>query len=94
MVKLKIHLEFFFMSAGVNFINILCTAFTLIDSLSVKNTVKSSVSFYTFGIFGCEWERGRRGGVCLCVWVIDQNEISMLAYKYTPCLKGTHAAVA
>jgi len=35
---------------GVNFINILCTAFALVDPKSVKNTVKSSVSFYAFGI--------------------------------------------
>jgi len=37
--------------AGVNFINVLHTAFALIDPESVKNTVKSSVSFYTFGIY-------------------------------------------
>jgi len=38
-------------TTGVNFINILCTAFALIDPESVKNTVKSSVSFYAFGIY-------------------------------------------
>jgi hypothetical protein len=36
---------------GVNFINVLCTAFALVDPESVKNTVKSSVSFYAFGIY-------------------------------------------
>jgi len=36
---------------GVNFINVLCTAFALVDPKSVKNTVKLSVSFYTFGIY-------------------------------------------
>ncbi len=36
---------------GVNFINVLCTAFALVDPESVKNTVKSSVSFYVFGIY-------------------------------------------
>ena len=35
----------------VNFINILRTAFTLVDPKSLKNTVKSSVSFYAFGIY-------------------------------------------
>jgi hypothetical protein len=35
---------------GVNFTNILCPAFTLIDTESIKNTVMSSVSFYAFGI--------------------------------------------
>ena len=36
--------------AGVNFANVLRTAFMLVDPKSVKNTVKSSVSFYSFGI--------------------------------------------
>jgi len=36
---------------GVNFINILRAAFTLVDPESVKNTVKSSVSFHAFGIY-------------------------------------------
>ncbi len=36
---------------GVNFINVLCTAFVLIDPKGVNNTVKSSVSFYAFGIY-------------------------------------------
>jgi len=36
--------------SGLNFINVLRTAFTLVDPKSVKNTVKSSVSFYSFGI--------------------------------------------
>jgi len=35
---------------GLNFINVLCTAITLVDPESVKNTVKSSVSFYPLGI--------------------------------------------
>jgi hypothetical protein len=38
-------------TSGVNFIYILCTAFALVDPESVKNTVKSSVSFYAFGIY-------------------------------------------
>ncbi len=37
-------------NSGVNIINILCTAFALVDPKSVKNTVKSLVSFYAFGI--------------------------------------------
>jgi hypothetical protein len=36
---------------GVNFINVLRTAFTRVNSKSVKNTVKSSVSFKAFGIY-------------------------------------------
>ncbi len=40
------------LTPGLNFINVLRTAFTLIDPKSVKNTVKSKVSFYTFGIYG------------------------------------------
>jgi len=36
---------------GVNFINILRTAFALVDPKSVKNTVDSSVSCYAFGIY-------------------------------------------
>jgi len=39
------------LTSSVNFINILCTAFALIDPESVKNTVKSSVFFYAFGIY-------------------------------------------
>jgi len=39
---------------GLNFINVLRTAFSLVDPESVKNTVKSSVSFYTFGICACK----------------------------------------
>ncbi len=38
-------------TAGIDFTNILRTAFALIDHESVKNTVKSSVSFYAFGIY-------------------------------------------
>jgi len=36
---------------GLNFINVLRTAFTLVDPESAKNTVKSLVSFYAFGIY-------------------------------------------
>jgi len=36
---------------GVNFINVLCTAFVLVDPESIKNTVKASVSFYAFRIY-------------------------------------------
>jgi len=39
---------------GVNFTNVLRAAFTLIDPQIVKNTVKSSVNFYTFGICACK----------------------------------------
>ncbi len=39
---------------GVNFINILRTAFALLDPKSVKSTVKSPVSFYAFGIYECK----------------------------------------
>ncbi len=39
------------LTVGVNFINVLCTAYALVDLESVKNTVKSSVPFYTFGIY-------------------------------------------
>ncbi len=41
---------FMMFSPGVNFTNILRAAFTLVDPKSVKNTVKSSVSFYAFRI--------------------------------------------
>jgi len=37
-------------SPCVNFTNVLCAAFMLVVPKSVKNTVKSSVSFYAFGI--------------------------------------------
>ncbi len=37
-----------------NFTNVLCQAFTLVDPETVKNTVKSSVSFYAFGICVCK----------------------------------------
>ncbi len=39
------------LTPGVNFINVLHTAFALVDSKSIKNTVKSSVCFYAFGIY-------------------------------------------
>ncbi len=35
---------------SVNFTNLLRTAFMLVDPESVKNTVKSFVTFYAFGI--------------------------------------------
>jgi hypothetical protein len=38
-------------SSGVNFFNFLRTAFALVDHENVKITVKSLVSFYTFGIY-------------------------------------------
>jgi hypothetical protein len=38
--------------SGVNFTNVLRTAFTLVDPKNIKNTVKSSSSFYAFGV--CE----------------------------------------
>ncbi len=44
-------LRSFLQSSGVNFTNVLRPAFTLVDLESVKNTVKSSVSFYAFGIY-------------------------------------------
>ena len=40
-----------FLTVGVNFINVLRTAFALVDLESIKNTVKSSVPFYIFGIY-------------------------------------------
>jgi hypothetical protein len=39
------------LQAGVDFINVKSTAFTLIDPKSVNNTVKSSISFYAFSIY-------------------------------------------
>ncbi len=42
----------FLPAPGLNFINVLHIAFTLVDPKSIKNTVKSSVSFYSFGICG------------------------------------------
>jgi len=39
-------------NSGVDFINILHAAFTLVDPESIENTVNSSVPFNTFGI--CE----------------------------------------
>ncbi len=38
--------------SGVNFINVLHSAFTLVDPESIKNTVNSSVTFYAFSICG------------------------------------------
>ncbi len=37
--------------SGVNFTNVLCADFTPIDLESIKNTVKSLVSFYAFGTY-------------------------------------------
>ncbi len=42
------------LTPGVNFINVLRTTFVLVVPESVKNTVKSSVSFYAFGIYECK----------------------------------------
>jgi hypothetical protein len=39
---------------GLNFNNILCTAFTLVDPESIKNTVKSFVSFTLSGSTGAK----------------------------------------
>jgi len=44
--------SWFLMNPSVNFTNILRAALTLKDPESVKNTVKSSVSFYAFGTCG------------------------------------------
>jgi len=38
------------LTPGVNFTNVLCTAFTLVDPESVKNTVMSSLSFYSASV--------------------------------------------
>jgi len=43
-----------FWSTNDNFINDLCAAFTLVDPESVKNAVKSSVSFYAFRLCACK----------------------------------------
>jgi len=37
------------LAPGVNFINVLTAGFACADPESIKNTVKSSVSFYAFG---------------------------------------------
>ncbi len=50
--------RYFSVTRYVNFTKVLCAAFTLVDPKSVKNTVKSSVSFYAFGI--CERKAVRR----------------------------------
>ncbi len=50
--------------SGVNFISVLCTAFALEDPESIKNTVKSSVSIYAFGIYV------RKS----CMWNVDEIE--------------------
>ncbi len=42
------------LAPGMNFTKVLHEAFTLIDPESVKNVVKSSVSFYAFGICACK----------------------------------------
>ncbi len=48
--KKRVHKTFMKLTPCVKFTNVLRAAFTLIDPKSIKNTVKSSVSFYAFGI--------------------------------------------
>ncbi len=38
------------LTTGVNFINVLHTFFAHVDSKLAKNTVKSALSFYAFGL--------------------------------------------
>ena len=55
----------------VNFINVLLTAFALIDPKSIKITVKSSVSFYAFGICerkSCTYNIDKTDKESLCVY--------------------------
>jgi len=69
---------------GGNFINVLHTAFALVDPKSVKNTVKSSVSFYAFGIY----ERKS------CTYNVDEIEpwwqttilLPLIYFHYLPLL--------
>ncbi len=59
--------------SGVNFINILRTAFALIDPKSVKNTVKTSVYVrYAFGIY----ERKS------CTWNVDEIDTRCQNHQY------------
>jgi len=50
----RVHKMLMELTTGVNFTNVLRTAFALVDPKSVKNTVKSSVTFYAFGIYECK----------------------------------------
>jgi len=52
------------MKHRVNFTFVLRKAFTLVYPKSVKNTVKSSVSFYAFGIWACK----------ICMLNVDEIE--------------------
>jgi hypothetical protein len=52
--KSFVSLKHFFPTLGVNFIKVLRTAFALVDPESVKNIVKSSVSFYALGSTGAK----------------------------------------
>ncbi len=58
---------------GVNFTNILHAAFTLVDPESIKNTVKSSVSVYAFGI--CKRKS--------CTYNVDEIEPRMMKIQLT-----------
>ncbi len=42
------------LTAGFNFINVQCKAFTCTDPECTKKTVKSAMSFVTFGTFQCK----------------------------------------
>jgi len=48
------HKMLMILTPGINFINILRTAFTRTDPKCAKKTVKSAVSFGTFGTYGCK----------------------------------------
>jgi len=52
MVEVRFHSKVRSLTSGVNFTNVLHTASMLVDPESVKNTVKSLISFYPFRI--CE----------------------------------------
>jgi len=56
---------------GVNFTNILLAALTLVDPKSIRNTVKSSVTSYTFGI--CELKS--------CTKNVDEIEPRLACYS-------------
>jgi len=69
-------------TSWVNFTYFLHEAFTLVDPESVKNTVKSSVSFYAFGICGCK--SGRRTFMKLTPWVVKVvGEVVKLCEPHT-----------
>ncbi len=59
------------LTPGAYIINILRTAFVLVDPESVKITVKSSVSFYAFGIY----ERKS------CAYNVDEIEPKSQSYQ-------------